>query len=353
MNTFKPRAYSINDLYEWYIKEPSQLFLSPKFQRRSVWSPQYKSYLISTILMGLPLPIIFIRNSTDVQTRKINREVVDGQQRLRTIFDFIDNGFKLRNAESEKYGGYLFSELPEDIQALFLKYELSVNLLEDIDDKDVLDIFARLNSYGVKLNAQELLNAQYFGYFKQLVYKLGFSLTKFWEMNKIFTSANIMRMKEAELVSDLLVVMLDGIQSSAQISKYYKQYDDNFEEKKTIEERFFETIDIISCIYNGNFSNTRYSSPSLFYALFVVIYHENYSVKDFQFDQEKINKSNISKVRMALDEIEGILEKKEDLSAGEREFQVSCTRSTGNKNQRITRCTFMVSIINKHLDICN
>ena len=149
MRTFKPRAFSISDLYDWYNQSPTQLVLNPKFQRRAVWSPQSKSYLINTILLGLPLPIFFLRQNTDPKTKKTVREVVDGQQRLRAIFDFIDNGFQLRKAQNEEYGGRYFSELPPEVQSEFLSYELTVNVLVDLDDKDVLDIFARLISFGV------------------------------------------------------------------------------------------------------------------------------------------------------------------------------------------------------------
>jgi len=351
MNNFKPRAYSINDLYEWYKKEPSQLILNPKFQRRSVWSSQSRSYLINTILLGLPLPLVFIRNTTDISTKKTNREVVDGQQRLRAIFDFIDNGFVLRLVENEEYGGKLFSELPDDIQSSFLKYELSVNVLEDIDDKDILDIFARLNSYGITLNKQELLNAKYFGYFKQLSYYLGFTFTRFWEKNKIFSNASIMRMKEVELVSNLLVAMLDGIQDLSQIEKYYDLYDEKFIGRKKIEKQFKETIDYISSLFDSDLSNTRYKSSALFYSLFIIIFHQNYTVKGFTSKNKKLTKDDFPKIRTALSEIENILGKKVGLTSNERDFQISCSKSTGDKTQRIIRCNFMASIINKYLGI--
>ncbi len=63
MKNFDSRTYSINDFIEW--EERKQLEISPKFQRRSVWSPQAKSYLIDTILKDKPLPKIFIRATTD------------------------------------------------------------------------------------------------------------------------------------------------------------------------------------------------------------------------------------------------------------------------------------------------
>ena len=351
MRTFKPRAFSISDLYDWYNQSPTQLILNPKFQRRAVWTPQSKSYLINTILLGLPLPIFFLRQNTDPQSKKTIREVVDGQQRLRAIFDFIDNGFSLRKAQNEQFGGCYFSELPAEVQADFLSYELTVNVLVDLDDKDVLDIFARLNSYGVRLNNQELLNAKYFGYFKQLAYSLGFNFTKYWEINKIFTSANIMRMKEAEFVSELLVVMLDGIQDLKAVDKYYKKYDEDFDNRKEIESRFCETMDYIANLYGGNFSSTSYNSSPLFYSLFTSVYHLNYSVVNFDFARRPLTKADDAKMRVALDEIEEVLNKQDGVSAQEQKFIISCKKSTGHRINKTTRCNYVMSVLNKHLGI--
>ncbi len=351
LKTFKPRSFSISDLYDWYNQTPRQLILNPKFQRRAVWTPQSKSYLINTVLLGLPLPIFFLRQNTDPQSKKTIREVVDGQQRLRAIFDFIDNGFQLRKAQNEIFGGYFFSELPSDVQSDFLSYELTVNVLIDLDDKDVLDIFARLNSYGVKLNTQELINAKYFGYFKQLVYSLGFNFTKYWEINKLFSNANIMRMKEAEFVSELLVAMIDGIQDLKAVEKYYSKYDEKFDIRFELEDKFCEIMDFIANLYDGDFSNTSYSSSPLFYSIFVAIYHLNYGVNDFTFPRRPLTKEDNAKVRSALDEIEETLHKEDGITAEEQKFIISCKKSTGHKINKVTRCNYVMSVINTHLGI--
>ena len=117
-----------------------------------MWSPQAKSYLIDTILKDKPLPKIFIRATTDPKTRRTVREIVDGQQRMRTILSFVKDGFRISKIHNEEFGGMTYSELPEDVQTEFLKYELSVDLLLDLPDRDILDIFARLNTYSVSLN---------------------------------------------------------------------------------------------------------------------------------------------------------------------------------------------------------
>jgi hypothetical protein len=71
-------------------------------------------------------------------------------------------------------GGSLFDDLPAEAQRKFLSYEFSVDLLVDATDADVLDVFARINSYSLPLNEQEKRNAKFFGAFKQTVYDLGF-----------------------------------------------------------------------------------------------------------------------------------------------------------------------------------
>ncbi|MFD2270569.1 DUF262 domain-containing protein [Undibacterium arcticum] len=71
-------------------RKSKTLVLSPSFQRRPVWNPGAKSFLIDTILRGLPIPIIFLRDQkTDLKTLLAKREVIDGQQRIRTILSYV------------------------------------------------------------------------------------------------------------------------------------------------------------------------------------------------------------------------------------------------------------------------
>ena len=100
MKNFDSRTYSINDFLEWHDK--GQLVLSPKFQRRSVWTDNAKSYLIDTIVRGKPIPKVFIRQSINVSSRQSIREIVDGQQRLRTIISFLNDGFVINKRHNQE-----------------------------------------------------------------------------------------------------------------------------------------------------------------------------------------------------------------------------------------------------------
>lgn len=93
MKNFDSRTYSINDFLEWQVN--NQLELNPKFQRRSVWSDRARSYLMDTIVRGKPIPKIFIRQKINPTTKASIREVVDGQQRLRTILSYLNDGFMI------------------------------------------------------------------------------------------------------------------------------------------------------------------------------------------------------------------------------------------------------------------
>ncbi len=184
MKNYDSRTYSINDFVGW--DRQKELELNPIFQRRPVWSDKAKSYLMDTILRGKPIPKIFIRQKVNVSTKTTVREVVDGQQRLRSILSFIKDGFVISRQQNREYGGIHFSQLDEDVQAQVLSYEISVDLLINLPDAEVLDIFSRLNSYAIILNEQEKLNANHFGPFKVLADEIGRKYLEYWKNQKSY-----------------------------------------------------------------------------------------------------------------------------------------------------------------------
>lgn len=141
------------------------------------------------------------------------REVVDGQQRLRTILSFIKDGFEVSKRQNRDHGGVRFSQLPEEVQIQALSYELGVDLLINLPDLEILDIFSRLNSYAVVLNEQEKINASHFGSFKILADDIGRKYFEYWTKQEILSPRDILRMKEVNLVADLLIAMKEGIKS--------------------------------------------------------------------------------------------------------------------------------------------
>lgn len=132
-----------------------RLIMSPYFQRHLVWRLVHKVDFIKTILMGLPFPQIFIaKGSIDLESMTTTSCIVDGQQRMSAIVDFVSGLFKVENK--------VFKELTPDKQEEFLKYQIPIIDLDLYNDApEIKEIFQRLNRTFYALNAIEKLSTEY------------------------------------------------------------------------------------------------------------------------------------------------------------------------------------------------
>lgn len=328
--------YPISDILEWELSK--KLVITPKFQRRSVWIPKAKSFLIDTILRGMPIPPIFIRQRVDPVKQKSIREVIDGQQRLKAVLDFVGGDFPIMMIHNEEYGNLYYNDLPEKARTAFLGYKFTINVFDDISDGDVLNIFARINTYTVKLNAQELRNAQYFGLFKQVVFRLAHKHNAFWVKNKILSENQIARMLDAELVSELLISMMDGIQQtkSPLINKYYKDYDDKFERKNELEKKFSEVLDLVAEILQGDLQNMQFRRIPMFYTLFIVLYDAKFGLPNSDRPRIKFNSREIRQIALKIREFNSIVESKDAPDEYQKfyEFTRLSTADVGKRKYR-------------------
>lgn len=352
MSTHKPRGYSVNDFLSW--DERNELILQPRFQRRDVWSQKAKSHLIDTILRGLPIPIIFIRQKVDPQQRKTIREVVDGQQRMRSVISYSKDEYPVIKSQSPSFGGMKFSQLPQDAQQRFLTYEFSVVLLEEVSDADVLDIFARLNTYAQKLTQQELLNAAYFGEFKQTVYTLGYEHLEFWRQNRILIDRQIMRMAEAELTTELLVVMLTGIQHRRnKIKELYGGKDDDFPERERVIKEFKAVIDTLAKCLGDSLRDTIFGRRVLFYSLFCAFYHIMYGIPNTSdLGQGGLQRQPLSSTLERIkDSLVSLSRKYKSPAPGQdiEKFIAASQKATGDREQRIMRVKTILGYIQQGL----
>jgi hypothetical protein len=265
------------DFLQW--REAGTLQISPKFQRRNVWSRAAQSFLIDTLLLGLPVPPIYLRIVQDESRRSTIREAVDGQQRISAILDYLQDKYPLsRNIESE-CTGKRFSELGTAQKDAITQYSLICEVFYGVEDQTILQIFARLNMHSVQLNNQELRNGKYFGKFKQTAYDLAFEHLEFWRNQKIFTEMAIARMSEVELTSELMILMLDGIQDKKKsIDMFYQQYDDEFSDRERIGQRFRSTIDALNESVGDELNETVFRRVPLFYSSFSATYHRMYGI---------------------------------------------------------------------------
>lgn len=344
MKSYDSRTYSINDFVEWDAAK--QLELNPRFQRRPVWTDKAKSFLIDTILRGKPIPKVFIRQKINVTTKTSMREVVDGQQRLRTILSFIKDGFVVSKRQNAEYGGLRFSQLSEEVQAQMLAYEVSVDLLINLPDSEVLDIFSRLNSYAVVLNEQEKINADHFGPFKVLADKIGHKYFDYWTVQGILTSKQIMRMLEVNLVADLLIASLEGIKSKKQIKKFYDKYEAAFNyDTDELESKFDVVITAITEIYPEGLSDTEFRRPHLFYSLFTSVAHRLFGIPDLPAGFAGVPRPPEA-ARNKLERVEELFAAADltELSKSEQEFLGDSRRATTDEKIRVRRTVFLLTL---------
>lgn len=286
----KRTQFSVSDFLAW--QKQGTLSLNPPFQRRSVWSAGARSYLIDTVVRGLPTPLIFLRDQIDLDTLEQHREVIDGQQRLRTLIGFVEEsalpGFTpdrdrtlVLPEHNPVIAGRRFGQLDKDVRNRILKYEFSTHVLpSSTEDRDVLMIFARLNSTGTPLNPQELRNAEFFGLFKTSMYQLAYEQLENWLGWGVFTDDQIARMLEVEMASDLVVNMIDGISGKSQVSlrKQYRKYDTTYPWSEVVAERFRSVMGAIDELVGDVIKTTAFSSQVFFFTLFSMFYDEMYGL---------------------------------------------------------------------------
>lgn len=320
---FSTRNISVRDFEEW--RDRSELVLAPKFQRREVWNDKARSYLIDTILRGKPIPKLYMRQDVNPTTRRTTREIVDGQQRLHTVLTFIKDGFKISKAHHEDYGGKYFSGLDAATQRDILKYEFVVDLLQDMPDNEVYDLFARINTYAEKLKPQELRNARWFGEFKSSVYLLAKEFVGFLGNSKVFSSKQILRMAEAEFISELLLAIHEGIREGKKtvIDTCYKKYDDKFLNRKLHEKRFRETMDAIGEIAGEDLPNLKFRATRLFYPLFCAVYHMKFGLPRLNAPKATIRVSDYPKLKMVLERIDNLIDQIEAAEDAHEDIDLS------------------------------
>lgn len=142
------------------VEKRHELEISPEFQRNNVWKSSQMSELVESILMGIPIPVIYL-----FEDRDGNKQIVDGKQRITTIIDFQDDKFTLNGLHvMPSFNGKKFSTLPPKMRGAFEDYQLSFYIIQPPTPERVkYDIFDRVNRGGTQLTHQEMREALYMG----------------------------------------------------------------------------------------------------------------------------------------------------------------------------------------------
>lgn len=183
---------SLSEFYSWY--EEGTLVLNTDWQREFVWDRRRSSRLIESFLINLPVPVIYL-----AQNNAGNYEVIDGLQRLTSVFNFFGNEYELRGLEIKKdLNGCKFQDLSSILQKKLKHCTLRTFELSQETPKDLMFlIFERLNTGGISLNEMEIRNCLYRGKLNNLIKELA----QFKEFMHCVNQKNIhRRMKDRALI---------------------------------------------------------------------------------------------------------------------------------------------------------
>jgi len=244
-----------------------QLDPSPGFQRKLVWRKQHKYDFIETILKNYPFPEVYIAPS-EIDTVKLGIRdlIVDGQQRLTTIKNYINDHdvFALDEIQMKR-----FSQLNEIEKKDFLSYEVSIRYLKNATLNQIKDIFQRINSTEYALNATERLNAQwgdseFICFAKQLIetdvninmdlvnYKISsanrnYYLKFFHKTYSVFTENDINRMLSLQFILTLMATICEEnyFSRNLKVMTYIEMQFDEFPDASNLDNTLISTLKFI------------------------------------------------------------------------------------------------------------
>ncbi|NTS40782.1 DUF262 domain-containing protein [Flavisolibacter sp. BT320] len=318
---YKITKWTIKKLYETYKK--SQLNLNPPYQRNFIWTIADQQYLIGSLKKRNPIPNFFLLEKPEGKY-----EMVDGQQRSRTMISYIDKQF----ADLE---GSLFDKKKH---AQFLKYEFPVTIISDTEGESIEKFYAIVNKTGVHLNKPEVRKADFYN---TNYLKLVNEITNSKDFSKlhIFTDKSLKRMNDIEYVAELVILIKDGhVDKKENMDEYFKN-DLSIDECSNIKRKFSNVlgkINMLNQVYR--ISNSRYKQKNDFYTLF-----------DFILNNDNVDLATLQYFYKILILIGKDIKPTQDKCEPLREYARNCVTQSNSKLARENRLYFFQKLfLNKN-----
>ena len=153
---YTTRDYSIDFLVQKFRED--EFYIPDEYQRQFIWDDDKKSLFIESVLLGLPIPLMFFSDTEDGRC-----EIIDGAQRTQSLEAFMSNDLELTNLK-KLYSllGFKYDDIPEYFKKKFDKTNIRVVVLSDETTLDIRqEIFTRINTSGVKANPIEVRRGQF------------------------------------------------------------------------------------------------------------------------------------------------------------------------------------------------
>lgn len=282
------------------------LYVDNSFQRNFVWVTKNQIKLIETILIGFPIPEIYVWISkTNPNTGITEYSIVDGQQRFMSVLDFLNEEFKMDSKyidfKRSSYANKYFSELSNADKKLIWSYSFTIRIISNkVKKDDIVKMFLRLNSTNTTLNPQELRKAEFRGRFLELADEI--SKFQFWEDYRIFTIPQIRRMGDIQFISSILIFFRMGIEeetTQSNINKVYDYFNDKYPQAESDKRMFKKILNGLIKLIDDNDESIKFiKRQTHLYTFTIIMYHiikNNVSIrKSLKDNFNKIAKVNNS-----------------------------------------------------------
>ena len=314
------------------------LVLEPPFQRNLVWSNKHKSKFIQTVLDGYPFPEIYIAaGEVNPNTGKAKEMLVDGQQRLTTLYQYFKTLPDLKLTK----GITKYSDLSREAKINFLEYEVVVRYLGKIANETMVEIFARINSVDYALNLMEVHNATFDGEIKQFAEEL--ANHSFFENHFVFNTNEIQRMSDIRfMLSVIITAMSTYFTLDKAFEDYLRQYNDEFKEKRKLETQFEEVFQFIDeCDIH---ENSRAWKKSDLFTLLVEIHRALFKTEK-EFKSAEVGE----RLQKFYDLVDESSRTDEDFGAENdrlQEYYKAALQGTNSRKNRIDRGKIIKDVIN-------
>ena len=320
-----------------------------EYQRSSgLWPSNSRTYFIDTILNEFPFPKVVLWQKIDIKTKKTKTEIIDGQQRLTTIRDFIDNKIRLSSV-SKKFSTKTFSDLSENEQQAFLSYEVSLDSIISGTREEILEIFKRINSYTLALNKAEQRFATYQGEFKWFVNDLTEIISPYLNTYNVMTERDFSRMQDDDLIAECCLQYLSGImsRSSKKLDELYRMYDIEFPQKERVREVIVSSFNFIKDYLTPIFEECEIKSYN-FYSLIGALIFNKYgfvSAMDVDgFEPQSVFCNNIDTISERLNRIFSAIDNK-DIDSEYASMVKASEASTHTLKNRTERFRVLLSTL--------
>lgn len=294
MFKFSDNRKTVNEIFTMF--DEGKLIVDDTYQRRSVWSEKDKVRLIETILLQLVIPELFFwKADTDPETGISTTHIVDGQQRIKAIYSFINNEFKLKlqylldEGSKEKYANKYFKDLDTETRKTFWNYQLMIIEIDSAATRDdIITMFNRLNLTDYNLNDQEKRNSVS-GEFAALAREI--SDNPLWDEKRLFTGPDVKRMKDVEFCASIILLHRKGIidqTDQSALNQAYEELQVGYKDAEQDKEAVCAAIETIATFFISDNVTKFLRRKAQLYTLFSVVFYmqrENIAVEQCQKDR--------------------------------------------------------------------